>query len=455
MNTHKTLRMGALGTLVAVAVLTGCGRDEPDTASSTVITPSSPSAPAGSSSSSTVTPGTSGYVGPGDSTSTSPSTSGSDTSTPPSSSSSSSTSGSAGGPGMSSSDQPSTSPGTSGYVGGSSSGSASDSGTSGSTAGSDTDDMRNRSGSGSSSGSSGDTSSGTSGSGGTTGNPVGPNSSLDAADRPFRDVAVRGAPDVGAAWREAMGVRMIRVADTQGDARKSGSGSAGMGATPTNTDKMSKKDKKFIEKAAAGGMFEVEAARLASEKASDPQVKAFAAKLMDHHQQANQELKQLADARGVMLPTKLPSKEQAMIDKLSKAEGDKFDKEFLKTVGLRDHKEDIRTFENAQNETSDAELKSWIAKTLPTLRTHLAEAQSMSGSGPKMQGYTGSSSAQPSDASPTGSGQSGTTGSATDPASQGPTGTGVGGSLGGSGSSGSGAGGGSGGGAAGGAAGGN
>lgn len=454
MNTHKTLRMGALGTLVAVAVLAGCGRDEPDTTSNTTITPSSPSAPAGSSSSSTVSPGTSGYVGPGSdssssSSSTSPSTSGSDTSP---SSSSSSSSGSAGGPGMSSSDQPSTSPGTSGYVGGSTSGSASDSGTSGSAAGSDTDEMRNRSGS--SSGSSGDTSSGTGGSGGTTGNPVGPNSSLDPADRPFRDVAVTDKAAPGAAWREALGVRMIRVADTQGDARKSGSGSAGMGATPTNTDKMSKKDKKFIEKAAAGGMFEVEAARLASEKASDPQIKAFAAKLMDHHQQANQELKQIADARGVMLPTKLPSKEQAMIDKLSKAEGDKFDKEFLKTVGLRDHKEDIRQFENAQNETSDAELKSWIAKTLPTLRTHLAEAQSMSGSGPKMQGYTGSSSSQPSEASPTGSGSSSgsgtTTGSGDDPASQGPTGTGVGGSLGGSGS-----GGGSAGGSAGGAAGGN
>lgn len=406
MKTHKTLRMGALGTLVAVAVLAGCDRSTPDTRSSTVVTPpaSSPSAPASSSSSTTTSPGTSGYVGPGDSTTTTPSSSGS--------AGEPGQSGSTSSPDTSSSSSTSQSPGPSGYVGGST----------GSSAGSDSEQMQNRSGSSSSSGSSG-----------TSGNPVGPNSGLDRADRPFRDVAVVGPPDRGAVWREALGVRMIRVADAerQGDARKSGSGSAGMGLTPANPDKknpmggdkLSKKDSKFIEKAAAGGMFEVEAARLAAEKASDPQVKSFAAKLMEHHQQANAELKQIAEAHGVTLPTKLPSKEQAMIDKLAKAEGDKFDKEFLKTVGLRDHKEDIRQFENAQKETTDSKLKAWIATTLPTLRTHLAEAQSMSEHGPKMQGYTGSSSER------TGGTPASRRGS-----------SGVGGSMGGSGAGGSGGG---------------
>lgn len=382
-NHLKTLKIGALGTLVAVAVLAGCDRPESDTSSSTVVTP-----PAGSSSSTTTSPapGTSGYVGPGESSSSSsmsppPPT----TDTAPGSSSSSTS----GGPGQSDT----ATPGTSGYVGGAAESPR------GATMMEEQQRQQNQSGPG---GSSNMSPSGPGGSG-----TVGPNSSLD--QRPFRDVAIDGAGVVGpAAWRNLFGVQAIRVADD-----KSGTTMDKMPGDQPAGMKLSKKDRNFINKAAAGGMFEVEAARLAAEKATDPQVKSFAAKLLDQHQQSNEELKQIASNKGVTLPTQLPSKERAMIDRLSKASSDKFDQEFLKTVGLKDHKEDIRQFENASKETTDTELKAWIDKTLPTLRTHLAEAQTMSGHGMKMQGYMGTEKENKPGSGMTGgaAGESGTTGS--------------------------------------------
>lgn len=380
MKTLKNLHMGALGTLVAVAALVGCNKG-PDTATSEGMAP-----PASTSDSGTATsPGTSGYVGPGSSTESQLQNS------------PNSTAGAAGPTGGSDLTAPGTtdssSPGTSGYVGGDTSGTTSG-GTSGSTGTLSDEEMRNRSGS---TGGSGTGGSGTSGS-------MGPNSSLSPAERQFRDLA--GADSIEkqlAAWRERYGVKLVQVDDRQGDARMSGSGSSGMGLTQNNPDKpakLSRSERKFIEKAAVGGMFEVEAARLAEQKASDPQVKQLAAKMMEQHRQANNELKQIADARGVTLPTQLPSKEQRKIDDLAKQSGQKFDEEFLKTAGRKDHQQDIKDFEKARRDTKDPQLQAWIDKTLPALHTHLAEAQSLSDKA-RMQGYTGGSGSAPA---PSGSG---------------------------------------------------
>lgn len=358
MNTTKKLHIGMMATMAAVAVLTGCQRrEEGDT--TTVTPPPASTAPAPSTA-----PGTSGYTGPA----TGDTSSSSSMAPPPDA-------GSAGAPGGSSSSSMSSptdtpAPGTPGYVGESPPGSTSSSGADANVS----DQDRERSG--------------TSGSSGGATSNTGPTSSLD---RPFRDVAVAtpGAARGPAAWREVLGVEVVRVdADKVMDKMGKGMKSSDAGM---QGGKLSKKDEAFIKKAATGGMFEVEAARLAAEKASAPQLKTFAEKLRDHHQQANDELKQIASARGVSMPTQLQSKDKAMLDKLNKASGDKFDKEFISMVGLRDHKQDIRDFENARNETSDPDLKAWIEKTLPTLRTHLAEAQQISDHpGMKMQGYTGS-----------------------------------------------------------------
>lgn len=361
MNTTKKLHIGMMATMAAVAVLTGCQRrEEGDT---TMVTPP----PASTAPAPSTAPGTPGYTGPA----TGDTSSSSSMAPPPDA-------GSAGAPGGSSSSSMSSpsdtpAPGTPGYVGESPPGSTSGSGADANVS----DQDRERSG--------------TSGSSGGATSNTGPTSSLD---RPFRDVAVAtpGAALGPAAWREVLGVQVVRV-----DADKSMDKMKGMKSSDAGMQggKLSKKDENFIKKAATGGMFEIEAARLAAEKATDPQLKTFAEKLREHHQQASDELKQIASARGVTIPTQMPSKEKAMLDKLNKASGDKFDKEFISMVGLRDHKQDIRDFENARNETNDPELKAWIEKTLPTLRTHLAEAQQMSDHpGMKMQGYTGSKQEQ-------------------------------------------------------------
>jgi putative membrane protein len=157
-----------------------------------------------------------------------------------------------------------------------------------------------------------------------------------------------------------------------------GGASAAAGSAALNAS-----DTKFVKEAAGGGMFEVQVSKLAADKATDPAVKQFAQMLVTDHTNANDELKAFAAAHNVSLPTELPKPLQSEIDKLQKASGDAFDKQYVQTVGLKDHKDDIAKFEKASQETKNPQLKAWVDKTLPTLKEHLAAAQKLPEAGAK------------------------------------------------------------------------
>jgi putative membrane protein len=201
-------------------------------------------------------------------------------------------------------------------------------------------------------------------------------------------------------------------AQTSGSAQPSGTGGAGTSATggrsapaaqpgegtrkseSTKDDKVSKADRKFIETAAGSGMFEVQVAQLATTRAKSPDVKSFAGMLVDHHTKANDELTQLANAKGVELPAAPPRAMRRETEQLGKKNGDAFDKDFIKDVGIKAHQKDIKEFEKASKDVKDPEVKAWATKTLPVLKEHLAQAQKLQdgkGSGASM-GSSGSSS---------------------------------------------------------------
>ena len=146
-------------------------------------------------------------------------------------------------------------------------------------------------------------------------------------------------------------------------------------------DKVDRADKKFIDKAAAGGMFEVQVSQLAADKSSDPEVKAFAQMLVQHHTAANGELKQVADAKGVAVPAELPMMQRRKVESLSKKSGADFDRAYINDVGLDAHKTDIKLFQKESANGKDADVRGFATKTLPTLKEHLAAAEKLKGEG--------------------------------------------------------------------------
>ena len=170
---------------------------------------------------------------------------------------------------------------------------------------------------------------------------------------------------------------------TGGQASPAAQAGTGTRNTPTRKDDaVSRGDRKFIEAAANSGMFEVQVAQLAASKATDPNVKSFAGMLVDHHTAANNELVKIANGRGVELPPAPKRSLRRDIEKLGKKDnGEEFDREFVRKVGIKAHEKDIKLFEKARKDVKDPELKAFVEKTLPVLRDHLAAAEKLPQSG--------------------------------------------------------------------------
>jgi putative membrane protein len=185
----------------------------------------------------------------------------------------------------------------------------------------------------------------------------------------------------GAAQAQTTGAGTSATGGQSAPAAQPGTGTRN---TPTKKDdKVARGDRKFIEEAAGSGMFEVQVAQLAASKATDANVKSYASMLVDHHTAANNELVKIANAKGVELPAAPPRGMRKEIEKLGKKNGAEFDREFVREVGIKDHKKDIKKFEHASKDVKDAELKAFVDKTLPVLREHLAAAEKLPQAGKK------------------------------------------------------------------------
>jgi putative membrane protein len=134
-------------------------------------------------------------------------------------------------------------------------------------------------------------------------------------------------------------------------------------------------DRKFVEKAAQGGMAEVQLGQLAAQRAQSDEVKQFAQRMVSDHSAANDKLKQLATQKGITVPTDLDSSSRREYDKLQKLSGAKFDREYMSNM-VSDHKKDVKEFQSEAKSAKDPDIKSFAASTLPTLQDHLKMAQS-------------------------------------------------------------------------------
>lgn len=139
-------------------------------------------------------------------------------------------------------------------------------------------------------------------------------------------------------------------------------------------DTVSSEDKSFVMKAAQGGMTEVQLGQIASDKGSSQDVKDFGSKMVADHGKANDELKSIAQTKGIQLPDKLDSKHQATVDKLSKLSGADFDKAYVSEM-VTDHKKDNSLFQKEASSGKDADIKAFASKTDETVKMHLSMIQ--------------------------------------------------------------------------------
>lgn len=130
---------------------------------------------------------------------------------------------------------------------------------------------------------------------------------------------------------------------------------------------------RFIKKAAASNIAEVELAELAMERAQSKQVKKLAQHIKQDHARANAALKSVADQKGVPLPDETDADHKQEKRRLAKLEGSEFDRAYIEAM-VKEHRQDIKQFEK-QTRGGDDQLKQFAEQTLPKLRQHLTHAR--------------------------------------------------------------------------------
>lgn len=128
-------------------------------------------------------------------------------------------------------------------------------------------------------------------------------------------------------------------------------------------------DKIFLRKAAEGGIAEVKLGQLAAQKGSSDEVKAFGQKMVDDHTRMNNEMAQVADSLGVMLPKSMNKEDQAEYDKLNGLSGNDFDMEYLSLM-VKDHHKDLHEFRMEAASHADPALRDEVVKAEGVIHDH-------------------------------------------------------------------------------------
>lgn len=148
-------------------------------------------------------------------------------------------------------------------------------------------------------------------------------------------------------------------------------------SSTSSTNALNASDQKMLKTMAINNMVEIEAARMAQGKTQSEQVRTFAQRMIDDHTKALEDVRQLAQAKGVTLPTEVDRVNKRKAERLAALSGDAFDRAYMAQAGVADHKKNHALLEQAQTRAKDPDLKALAARTLPIVGQHLNSAQEL------------------------------------------------------------------------------
>ncbi len=158
-----------------------------------------------------------------------------------------------------------------------------------------------------------------------------------------------------------------------------------MSAAPTpaaaaSSAQLTTADKNFVQKAAQGGVAEVQMGQLAQQKADNADVKQFAQTMIDDHTANDDQLAKLATTKGLNPPTDVGPMQQKMLTRLQGLDGKKFDRSYVNGQ-VKAHTAMLKLFQTEAKTTKDADLKAFAEQTVTTIEHHLTMAQGLAKAG--------------------------------------------------------------------------
>lgn len=151
-------------------------------------------------------------------------------------------------------------------------------------------------------------------------------------------------------------------------------------AKTSSQSKVGENDVERMEDISHANLAEISVGKMALEKGQSDAVKKFAQTLIDDHTKAQDELKKIASAKGVTLPTETDVQHKAIATALQALSGETFDDQFIQRVGVGDHQRTRDMLADVSKNATDPQLKAYAAKTIKVVDSHLARAKKLEAS---------------------------------------------------------------------------
>lgn len=145
------------------------------------------------------------------------------------------------------------------------------------------------------------------------------------------------------------------------------------------------------------GMTEIQLGKMAAERASHADVKAFGQMMVKDHTEAGAELSRVAAQVKIVQPMEIDKKHAELVERLSKLQGSEFDRAYiaamveghqtvvekLKTWTMESRPEglapagDSKAADQARGGPDEEAVTQWVMKTLPVVEKHLEQAREL------------------------------------------------------------------------------
>ena len=151
-----------------------------------------------------------------------------------------------------------------------------------------------------------------------------------------------------------------------------------LGALPQAEQDAARSAQDFVNAAGQATLVEIRTAEMALERAYDPEVKAFAQKIVDDHTAANNALREAATAAALAPPpTVLDDFHMRRINDLNETDGDEdFDRDFM-ALQVDAKNDALDLFRDYARDGDLAQLQSFASQTVATLESHKTMAEEL------------------------------------------------------------------------------
>lgn len=134
-------------------------------------------------------------------------------------------------------------------------------------------------------------------------------------------------------------------------------------------------DENWIQKAARDNHVQIEAARLATEKATKPELRAYGEQVIAERTKVNSDLGEIISRKGMAMDDKLDHGQRKELDKLRQLSGTQFDREYVYFAGLKGTRASAKLYDSGASHLYDVELKTYAQNSMQSMNNNIEAAR--------------------------------------------------------------------------------